>query len=48
MISREEALALVEEKVHNVNLRRHMLATEAVMRAVSLGWISQNAGQIAE
>ncbi len=35
MISREEALALVEEKIKNVNLRRHMLATEAVMRALA-------------
>jgi putative nucleotidyltransferase with HDIG domain len=31
--SREEALALVEEYTQNVNLRRHMFAVEAAMRA---------------
>ena len=35
MISREEALTLVEGKISNINLRRHMLATEAVMRALA-------------
>jgi len=35
VISREEALQTVEQKVQNVNLRRHMLATEAVMRALA-------------
>ncbi len=35
MISREEALVLVEEKISNVNLRRHMLASEAVMRSLA-------------
>ena len=31
-MTREEALKLVNEKVSNKNLRKHMLATEAVMR----------------
>lgn len=35
MITREEAIKLVEEKVSNVNLRKHMLATEACMRALA-------------
>ncbi|MBW1809016.1 MAG: HDIG domain-containing protein [Deltaproteobacteria bacterium] len=35
MISRDEAINLVHEKIQNVNLRRHMLATEAVMRALA-------------
>jgi len=35
MIEREQAWRLVQEKVQNVNLRRHMLATEAVMRALA-------------
>jgi uncharacterized protein len=33
--TREEALAVVEARVANVNLRRHMLATEAIMRALA-------------
>lgn len=33
---RNEVLVLVEEAVTNRNLRRHMVATEAVMRAVAL------------
>lgn len=32
---REEALALVEEKVKNENLVRHMLATEAIMATLA-------------
>ena len=38
-MEREEALALMREKVSNQNLRKHMLATEAVMQrlAVKLG-----------
>lgn len=35
MITREEAFKLVEEKVSNVNLRRHMWATEACLRALA-------------
>jgi uncharacterized protein len=35
MISRDDALALVQDKIQNVNLRRHMLATESVMRALA-------------
>ncbi|MBN2496443.1 MAG: HDIG domain-containing protein [Deltaproteobacteria bacterium] len=35
MIARDEALALMESKIANENLRRHMLATEAIMRALA-------------
>lgn len=35
MLTRLEALALVEEKIQNLHLRRHMLATEAVLRALA-------------
>lgn len=35
MIDRERALALLESKVEQINLRRHMLATEAVMRGLA-------------
>lgn len=35
MITREEAFELVKEKVKNKNLRKHMLATEACMRALA-------------
>ena len=35
MITREEALALLEEKIKNINTFRHSLASEAVMRAVA-------------
>lgn len=35
MISREEALTLVEEKVANKNLIKHMLAVEAIMRGLA-------------
>lgn len=31
MITRDQALMLMEEKIQNINLRRHMLATEAIM-----------------
>ncbi len=34
-IGREEALELLEENLGNINLRRHCLATEAVMRRVA-------------
>jgi uncharacterized protein len=34
-LTRDDALALVEGRVANVNLRRHMLATEAIMRALA-------------
>lgn len=34
-ITRTEALSLVEENVENVNLRRHMLACEAIMRSLA-------------
>ena len=33
--SREQVAAIVEARVTNVNLRRHMLATEAIMRALA-------------
>jgi uncharacterized protein len=33
--SREQVFALVETRVANVNLRRHMLATEAIMRGLA-------------
>ncbi len=36
MISREEALKLVEERVSNVNLRKHMWCTEVCLRALAL------------
>lgn len=36
LMSREDALALVREHVKNKNLRKHMLATEAVMRALAV------------
>jgi putative nucleotidyltransferase with HDIG domain len=35
LISRDEALNLVHEKIQNINLRRHMLATEAIMRSLA-------------
>ncbi len=35
LMGRTEALALMESKVSNRNLRKHMLATEAVMRALA-------------
>ena len=35
MISREEAVSLLESKVGNINLRRHMLATESIMRSLA-------------
>jgi putative nucleotidyltransferase with HDIG domain len=35
MITREDALRLVEEKISNVNLRKHMRATEACLRALA-------------
>ncbi len=34
-LGREETLALVEARVANVNLRRHMLAAEAIMRSLA-------------
>jgi len=34
-MTRDEALQLVKEKVSNKNLRKHMLATEAVMRKLA-------------
>jgi putative nucleotidyltransferase with HDIG domain len=34
-ISREEAIELLEENVPTVNLRKHCLATEAIMRALA-------------
>lgn len=33
--SRDQVLALIEERVANENLRRHMLATEAIMGAIA-------------
>jgi putative nucleotidyltransferase with HDIG domain len=35
MISRDEAISLLESKIENINLRRHMLATESIMRALA-------------
>jgi len=35
-VAREQVVAAVEERVTNVNLRRHMLATEAIMRALAV------------
>jgi len=35
MISRDEAVSLLESKIENINLRRHMLATESIMRALA-------------
>ena len=35
LMARDEALALIEKQVTNRNLRKHMLATEAVMRALA-------------
>lgn len=35
-MTREEALALMSERVSNMNLRKHMLATEAVMRRLAV------------
>ena len=35
MISREEALQILEEKVSNRNIIKHMLATEAMMRSLA-------------
>jgi putative nucleotidyltransferase with HDIG domain len=35
LITRDEAIGLVHEKIQNVNLRRHMLATEAIMRSLA-------------
>lgn len=34
-MNREEAMGLIQEKVENINLIRHMLATEAVLRALA-------------
>lgn len=34
-IDRQEALALLQEQVHNENLVKHCLATEAIMRSVA-------------
>ncbi|HJW74331.1 MAG TPA: HDIG domain-containing protein [Thermoleophilia bacterium] len=34
-LTREAVVALVQERVANENLRRHMLATESIMRAVA-------------
>ena len=36
LMSREDALVLVKENVGNKNLRKHMLAAEAVMRALAV------------
>lgn len=35
MISREEALEILEEKIQNKNIIKHMLATEAMMKALA-------------
>lgn len=35
MISKYQADSLLEQKVQNINLRRHMMATEAVLRALA-------------
>ncbi|MHB1131132.1 MAG: HD domain-containing protein [Chloroflexota bacterium] len=35
-ISRDEALALVEESISNVNLRKHCYAVEAIMRGLAV------------
>jgi putative nucleotidyltransferase with HDIG domain len=35
MITREEAINLMETKTENINLRRHMLASEAIMRKLA-------------
>jgi putative nucleotidyltransferase with HDIG domain len=35
VIDRQEAIGLMESKVKNINLQRHMLATEAVMRQLA-------------
>jgi len=35
LMARTEALSLVNERVKNKNLKKHMVATEAVMRAVA-------------
>ena len=35
-VSRDAVLAAVQGRVENINLRRHMLATEAIMRAVAV------------
>lgn len=35
MIFRDEALKILEELVPNVNIRRHLLGTEAIMRALA-------------
>ena len=34
-MTREEALALLEQNIHNANLRKHCLASEAVLRAMA-------------
>ncbi len=34
-VPRDPVLAVIEDRVANVNLRRHMLATEAIMRALA-------------
>ncbi len=34
--TRDEVVSLIDASVANVNLRRHMLATEAVMRALAV------------
>lgn len=35
MISRNEAIKIIEELVENPNIRKHLLATEAIMRALA-------------
>jgi len=35
MITREEALKFLDEKIENKNIIKHMLATEAIMRALA-------------
>ena len=35
MISRAEALKFLNEKINNKNIVKHMLATEALMRAMA-------------
>ena len=34
-MTREEALALLEQNIYNANLRKHCLASEAVLRAMA-------------
>lgn len=42
MITREEALKILEEKVNNKNIVKHMLATEAVMGALAEKFENEN------